>query len=64
MVYGGTVTRLAGWQQVAQIKADHKWTQDELLARAPELAENLVAPPPVFDVVTPGSIQHGQATVS
>jgi NAD(P)-dependent dehydrogenase (short-subunit alcohol dehydrogenase family) len=60
VVYGGTVTRLAGWQELSQIENDHRWTQAELLERAPELAEGLEAPPPVFSVVTPGSVAHGQ----
>ena len=64
VVYGGTVARLAGWQPVAEIQSDHRWTQAELLERATELADDLVAPPPVFEVVTPGSIQHGQPAVS
>lgn len=60
VVYGGTVARLAGWQEVSQIETDHRWSQEELLGRAPELAKDLEAPPPVFAVTTPGSIVHGQ----
>jgi NAD(P)-dependent dehydrogenase (short-subunit alcohol dehydrogenase family) len=61
VVHGGTVTRLVAWQELAQIQVDHRWSQEELVERAPQLAEGLEAPPPVFSVVTPGSIFHGQA---
>ena len=60
VVYGGTVTRMVGWQELSQIEVDHRWSQEELLERAPELAKDLEAPPPVFAVATPGSIVHGQ----
>ncbi len=64
VVYGGTVTRMLGWQEQAQIETDHRWELDELLERASELAKDLEAPPPVFDIVTPGSIDHGAAAAS
>ena len=61
VVYGGTIIRLNGWRPLASIEVDHRWTQEELLEAANELATGLVAPPPTFDVVTPGSIEHGKA---
>ena len=54
VVYGGTVSRLAGWPELATIKADHKWEPDELLAAvAADLVPDLKAPPPEFPVTIP-----------
>jgi NAD(P)-dependent dehydrogenase (short-subunit alcohol dehydrogenase family) len=60
IVFGGTVIRTSAWPQVSQIQVDHRWTVEELRQRVPDLAENLEAPPPTFDVVTPGSIVPGR----
>jgi len=61
IVFGGTVIRTSPWPQTAEISVDHRWTLEELLDQVPKIAENLEAPPPVFEVVTPGSITHGQS---
>ena len=53
VVYGGTVSRMVGWQEASRIETDRRWSQEELLERAPELANGLEAPP-VFPVTTPG----------
>lgn len=51
VVYGGTVSRLAGWPELATIQADHRWEPDELLAAVTEtLVPDLKAPPPEFPV--------------
>ena len=54
VVYGGTVTRLEGWQEVATIEVNHRWELDELKEAAVKLAPDLVAEPPFFPVVMPG----------
>lgn len=54
VVHGGTVTRLAGWQEMATIEVDHRWELDELLEASQKLAPGLVAEPPVFPVTVSG----------
>jgi NAD(P)-dependent dehydrogenase (short-subunit alcohol dehydrogenase family) len=51
VVYGGTVNRLAGWQDVGTISVQHRWDPDELCAAiAGELIPDLKALPPEFPV--------------
>ncbi|MGQ4598890.1 SDR family NAD(P)-dependent oxidoreductase [Nocardia sp. R6R-6] len=51
VVHGGTVSRLAGWQELASIKIDHRWGPEELhSAVATSLVPQLKAAPPEFPV--------------
>lgn len=51
VVHGGTVKRVAPWQEIATIKADHRWEPEELLKEISEsLIPDLKAPHPQFPV--------------
>jgi NAD(P)-dependent dehydrogenase (short-subunit alcohol dehydrogenase family) len=51
VVYGGTVSRLAPWQQISTIKVEHRWQPDELLKEVSEtLVPQLKADHPEFPV--------------
>ncbi|HJT93503.1 MAG TPA: SDR family NAD(P)-dependent oxidoreductase [Mycobacterium sp.] len=51
VVYGGTVSRLAPWQEVATISVEHRWDSEELLKEVGEtLVPQLKADHPVFPV--------------
>jgi NAD(P)-dependent dehydrogenase (short-subunit alcohol dehydrogenase family) len=51
VVYGGTVSRHAPWQEMATIKVEHRWQPDELLAAVSQtLVPQLKAPHPEFPV--------------
>lgn len=51
VVHGGTVMRVAPWQEVVTIKADHRWEPDELLREvSSSLIPDLKAPYPEFPV--------------
>ena len=51
VVYGGTVSRHAPWQEMATIKVEHRWQPDELLAAVSQtLVPQHKAPHPEFPV--------------